>query len=120
MKCIVRNASRGTVLAEQVAIANTLLTRLCGLLGTDNLPSQHGLLIQPCRQVHTYFMRYALDLVFLDGDRRVVRTVCDVLPGRISPHVRDAAAVLELPAGTLATTPTRDGDQLAIEPRTSL
>jgi uncharacterized protein len=118
MQCIVRNSSRGTVLAEHVDVANTLVGRLRGLLGTDTLPPQHGLLIEPCRQVHTYFMRYALDLVFLDGNRRVLRTVADVLPGRVSPHVRGADAVLELPAGTLASTPAGQGDQLVIEPRT--
>lgn len=120
MKCIVRNSSRGTVLAEHVAIANTLVSRLCGLLGTDKLPAQHGLLIEPCRQVHTYFMRYALDLVFLDGDRRVLHAVPDIAPGRVSPHVRGAGAVLELPAGTLAGTPVGRGDQLVVEPRTAL
>ena len=120
MKCIVRNSSRGTVLAEHVAIANTLVSRLCGLLGTDTLPAQHGLLIEPCRQVHTYFMRYALDLVFLDGDRRVLHAVPDIAPGRVSPHVRGAGAVLELPAGTLAGTPVGRGDQLVVEPRTPL
>lgn len=120
MECIVRNTSRGTVLAEHVVVANSMLARLRGLLGTDELPPQHGLLIEPCRQVHTYFMRYALDLVFLDRDRRVLQTVKDVAPGRVSPHVRGGAAVLELPAGTLLEHPAALGDQLAIEPRTPL
>jgi len=117
MECVVRNATRGVVLAERVAVASSILARLRGLMGTAPLPAQHGMLLRPCRQVHSFFMRYSLDLVFLDGAGRVVRTVEDFRPSRISPFVVAAAAVLELPAGALTDSVAVPGDLLSIEPR---
>jgi hypothetical protein len=109
---LVRNETRGTVVAERVAIAASMATRLRGLLGTTSLPRGHGLLIRPCRQVHSFFMRNPLDLVFLDWNDRVLRTVAGFARNRVSPFVRGARAVLELPAGTLADTQTGAGDVL--------
>jgi hypothetical protein len=87
------------------------------LLGTNVLAPRHGLLLRPCRQVHSFFMRYALDLLFLDAENRVLRSFSDFAPNRVSPLVRGAAAVLELPAGALADIEVGPGDQLSIEPR---
>jgi hypothetical protein len=117
MECVVRNASRGTVLADRVAVAATAVARMRGLLGTGELPPQRGLLLRPCRQVHSFFMRYALDLVFIDRADRVVATLPGFARNRISPFVSTAAAVLELPAGTLDETPAATGDRLDIVPR---
>ncbi len=113
--CVARNASRGTVLGDRVAIADSVRARLRGLLGTRELPRRHGLLIRPCKQVHSFFMHYALDLVFLDGEGRVLRTVEEFERNRVSPYVWGATSVLELPAGTLAETPAAPGDVLTIE-----
>lgn len=113
-----RNASRGTLLARHVDVADSFGARLRGLLGTRTLAASHGLLLRPCRQVHSFFMRYALDLVFVDRGGRVVQTVREFSPGRLSPFVRAAAAVLELPAGTLATAPVVAGDRLESDPHT--
>jgi uncharacterized membrane protein (UPF0127 family) len=117
VECVARNATRGTVVADRVVVAESILTRLRGLLGTHALPPRHGLLLRPCRQVHSFFMRYALDLLFLDAHNRVLRSFSDFAPNRVSPLVRGAAAVLELPAGALADIEVGPGDQLSIEPR---
>jgi hypothetical protein len=117
MECVARNTTRGTIVADRVTVAESILMRLRGLLGTRTLPRRHGLLLRPCRQVHSFFMRYPLDLVFLDGQGRVLRSFSDFAPNRISPLVRGAAAVLELPAGALAETEIDPGDLLCIEPR---
>jgi uncharacterized membrane protein (UPF0127 family) len=119
MEYVARNATRGTVLADRVTVAASLLTRARGLLGTPALPPRHGLLLRPCRQVHSFFMRYPLDLVFVDVHGRVVLTRPAFPKNRISPLVRRAAAVLELAAGALAETPTEAGDLVQIEPRES-
>jgi uncharacterized membrane protein (UPF0127 family) len=116
MDCVARNTTRGTVLAQRVTVAESLLARTRGLLGTDALPEGHGLFIRRCNWVHSLFMRYALDLVFVDRTGRVMRTVADFAPWWFSPFVSGAADVLELPAGTLAGTPTELGDVLAVEP----
>jgi CheY-like chemotaxis protein len=114
--CLARNATRGTVLADHCLIAKSSLARLRGLLGTRGLPRGHGLLLRPCKQVHTFFMQYELDLVFIDSDGAAVLALPNFPRNRISPHVRAAASVLELPAGTLAETPVAPGDLLRVEP----
>ena len=117
LEWVARNTTRGTVLAERVAIAESLLARTRGLLGTRVLPRSDALLLRPCRQVHSFFMRYALDLVFVDRRGRVLLTRQNFRTNRISPLVLRATAVLELAAGTLASTPTEAGDVLSFEPR---
>jgi hypothetical protein len=109
-----RDATRGIVVAEHLRSAHTHWTRLRGLLGTATLPAGHGLWIRPCRQVHMFWMRYAIDVVFLDGEHNVVALVERLEPGRISPKVRGATSVLELPAGTIAATGLTTGVHLDI------
>jgi hypothetical protein len=113
-----REASSGSLLAERLRVADTHWTRLRGLLGTRSLPDGDGLWIRPCRQVHMFWMRYAIDVVFLDDARRVVGLAPDLRPWRISPLVKPATSVLELPAGTIGRTGLREGQTLTIEPRT--
>jgi len=110
----VRELTRDQVLAERLRPAHTHWTRLRGLLGTRTLPAGDGLWIRPCRQVHMFGMRYAIDVVFLDDAQRVVALVSDLQPGRISPKFRDATSVLELPAGTIERTALTTGTQLEI------
>ena len=91
-------------------------SRRRGLLGTASLPDGRGLLIVPCRQVHTLGMRYPIDVVFVDGSLRVLRVVREMKPGRLSVPVLRARAALELPAARAAATGTSPGDELAFIP----
>src|SRR5437763_14453475 len=86
-----------------------------GLLGTNGCSPCEGLWLRPCRQIHMFGMRYAVDAVFLDARQRVVRALPDFAPGRVSPHVRDAESVLELPAGTVERAGLAEGTQVLIE-----
>src|SRR3989449_6913454 len=110
-----RVASSGPVLAGGLRLAHTPWTRLRGLLGTKGLNPGEGLWLRPCRQIHMFGMRYAVDAVFLDARQRVVRALPDFAPGRVSPHVRDAESVLELPAGTVERAGLAEGTQVVIE-----
>lgn len=85
--------------------------RLRGLLGTSQLGEGEGLWLEPCASIHTFFMRYAIDLAFLDGNDRVIYTAT-IPPWRISPWIRGAHSVLEMAAGALQKSRTRPGDQL--------
>jgi uncharacterized membrane protein (UPF0127 family) len=114
---IVRNATRDTILVERMTVADSMLTRMRGLLGTTTLPSGEALLLRPARQVHSFFMRYALDLVFIDREGQVLLAIANFARNRLSPLVRAADAILEMPAGTLAEHPTALGDRLVYEPR---
>jgi uncharacterized membrane protein (UPF0127 family) len=84
-------------------------------MGTQSLERGHGLWLKPCNQVHMFFMKYALDLVFIDQDHRIVRLVEALPPGKISPKVKEAESVLELPVGTIARSGLAEGAALAIE-----
>lgn len=106
------NETRGTVLGDRVRRADNMLTRFLGLMGRGGLPEGEGLHIVPCSSVHMFFMRFPLDIVYLDGAMRVVKAVPDLRPWRISAG-RGSKSVLELPAGTIARSGTAAGDQLA-------
>ena len=80
-----RLATGEAVLAERLRPAHTHWTRLRGLLGTASLPAGEGLWLKPCRRIHMFGMRYAVDAVFLDDAQRVVRVLPDLGPGRVSP-----------------------------------
>lgn len=111
----VKETNSGAVVANHLRPAHTHWTRLRGLLGTKSLDDGHGLWIKPCNQVHMFFMKYAIDLVFLDDNHRVVRLIEGLAPGKISPKVSDARSVLELPVGTIARAGLAEGASLAID-----
>jgi uncharacterized membrane protein (UPF0127 family) len=109
---ILRNPRTGAVLADRVERAATPLARLRGLLGRQRLEEGQALLIEPCAAIHTFFMRFAIDAAFLSRDLRVVRAISALEPWRATRLHSRAAMVVELPAGTLQRTGTREGDVL--------
>ena len=109
-----RNETRNTVLAEAADLANTSSTRRTGLLKHKRLEPGDGLWIVPCESVHTFFMKFPIDLVYLDK-RRKVRKVRHAVPAWRLSACLTAHSVLELPAGTVERTGTLVGDELAVE-----
>lgn len=107
------NLTRHTCVASEVEVASTVVRRAVGLLGRHGLPPGHGLLLRPCSGIHTCFMRFPIDAVFLDSKGRVVRVVEGLPPFRFVPYVRGAAAVLELPAGAVRESRTVADDRIA-------
>jgi hypothetical protein len=108
------NVSRNTVLAARVRAASTLYSRAIGLLGTAHLPEQEGLWISPCRGVHTMFMRYPIDVLFLDRDGLLLH-MASLPPFRVSRCVRKSVGVLELAGGVLRASGTRPGDCIQLQ-----
>jgi uncharacterized membrane protein (UPF0127 family) len=88
---------------------------MVGLLGTTSLEPGCGLLIFPTQAVHTFGMKYPLDLVFLDRKKRVVGLRQSVRPYRLSPIFWKAECVLELPPSTIEQSKTEMGDSIAWE-----
>ncbi|MGB0065859.1 MAG: DUF192 domain-containing protein [Terracidiphilus sp.] len=107
------NVTRGTILAVQLEKAHTAAARNKGLLGRESLQPGEGLWIAPCESVHTFFMRFPIDLVYLDRKLRVKKVRHSVGAWRMSACLT-AHSVLELPAGTAAATRTQRGDQIEI------
>ncbi len=110
---LVTNVTRGTVLATRLEAAHTGATRRKGLLGRSGLGAGEGLWIAPCESVHTFFMRFPIDLVYLDREKRVKKTRRAVGPWRLSACL-SAHSILELPAGTIEKTQSEPGDTLEI------
>jgi hypothetical protein len=109
------NIMRGSELACLVEVADRGARRRKGLLGRDGLAPGEGLWIVPCEAVHTFGMRFAIDLVYLNRAKRIVKIRHCVPPGRISGCLT-AHSVLELRAGSVAASQAAVGDQLAFEP----
>jgi uncharacterized protein len=101
----------GTVVCERCLLAETPFARLRGLLGRSGLSSGEGLLLRPAASVHTAFMRFTIDVVFLDRDLRVLKVAPEVVPWRTA-GCRGARAVLELPAGEASLRGLREGVSL--------
>jgi uncharacterized protein len=105
----------GRHLALNLAVAHTLLTRLKGLLGRSAFPAGQGLWIRPCNSIHTFGMKFPIDVVFLDKGNRVVGVAKALRPNRISRIYRSANSVIELPAGTIDVAGSCVGNEVAID-----
>ncbi|MDA8433684.1 MAG: DUF192 domain-containing protein [Nitrospiraceae bacterium] len=101
-------------LADDVTVAQGVVARMKGLLGQKSMRAGAALLIVPCKSVHTFGMRFPLDVLFLDKKGRVTALKEHLLPNRLTPLYIRAARVIEMPAGRIAATRTRIGDEIQI------
>ena len=108
------NVTRGTVLADRETWAVSAADRTRGLLDHDRLDAGEGLVISPCNSVHMFGMRFALDVVFVDKQDRVVRTIENLQPMGFTRIYLSAKRVIELPVGTIGASRTEPGDQLEL------
>ena len=103
----------GSVVCERCEVADSVLTRMKGLLGRSSLGTGEGLLIRPASSIHMFFMRFPIDAVFLDRTLRVIGIAESLRPWRVAGR-RGARAVLELPAGEAARRGLRPGERLVL------
>lgn len=106
------NQQNGQQLLANVKIANNFFSRLKGLMFATSLPHGHGILISPCQQVHTHFMRFTIDIFFLDSQMRVLKIIRHLKPWRFSPFVKPAHYVLEV--SSAFALDIQVGDQLMV------
>lgn len=111
----VYNKSKETFLAFRVTVADSILSRLVGLLGRRSLKPDSGVWIVPANSIHTVGMLFSFDLVMIDKDFRVVNLKEMVRPFRIVLPKLRAESVIELPAHTIFQSRTEVGDELIIE-----
>jgi uncharacterized protein len=112
----VKNQSKQVTLLEKAIVADRFGSRLKGLLGCKSLPPGRGLLIKPCRSVHTCGMKFPIDVGFVDSENRLCYLIHTMRPYKFSPTVRGAVYVIEAAAGTFKQSGTREGDIIALEP----
>jgi uncharacterized membrane protein (UPF0127 family) len=113
------NLTRQTILADRVELADRAATRNKGLLGRSGLEPGEGLWITPCEAVHTFGMRFPIDLVYVDRAKRVRKVRSSVRPWRMSACL-SAHSVVELASGTVCETQTKAGDKLEFSPLSAL
>ena len=114
MQIKVWNRNRGTILAEAAEVADTSAKRRTGLLKHSTLAPGEGLWIAPCEAVHSFGMKFAIDVVYLDRKKRVRKIRREMVPRRLSACLT-AHSVLELPVGVIDSSRTEPGDQLEFE-----
>lgn len=104
-------------IVPHIEVADSPYARMKGLLGRDGLGKGRALLLSPCGSIHTFFMRFPLDLVILDRGSVVTRTVFDVGPGRVVRGGAGAWSVLEMEAGWFPRDAVCPGDVVSLDPR---
>lgn len=104
------------IVVEKIYLADNFLTRLKGLMFTSKLSKNEGLLIARCQQIHTHFMQYSLDVVFLDNSFQVIEVIRDLKPWRFTKFYKDAYYVLEMSAKSLPTS-IKSNSKLALVTR---
>jgi uncharacterized membrane protein (UPF0127 family) len=115
-RLVARNASLDTVIADKVGVAATRTARAVGLLARSGLEPGEALWIVPSRGVHTWGMRFTIDVLALDEAGTVIDCVSNLRPWRMRLPRRGTAGVLELPAGTLEASRTGIGHTIVLEP----
>lgn len=110
----VENLSRGRALVTKGWVADNPWTRLRGLIGHRPLMKGEALLIVPCSSIHTHFMSFPIDVVYVDKEQQVVAVDHEMAPWRFGRIRRRVHFVIELPAGVAGSTGTQAGDQLQV------
>jgi uncharacterized protein len=108
------STAAGKTVARDVAMADTPWQRFMGLMGKRELADGAGLCLRPCSSIHMFFMRFPVDVAFIDADGHVVRMYHGLRPWRMSRVVRRAKAAIELPSGALARAGVGVGDLLTM------
>lgn len=106
------NETKKTFIASQLDVAESYFDRMKGLLTKDSLPKNHGLWINPCKSIQTFFMRFPIDVIFLSSSQEIVKIMRNVKPFRISPIVFAAKSVIELPVDTIDESKSDVGDRV--------
>lgn len=116
MNIVVVNQTRNTVLADRCELARSFWARGMGLMGRTKLEAGQGLIIYPEWSIHTFFMRFPIDVLFLDRHDQVIGMRAAMPPNRPYAGAWGARYVIELPAGILAATATAIADTLVLTP----
>ena len=110
-----RNIKNGAELSSNVDVADNLFKRMKGLLGQREMGKGESLWIKPCMSIHTFFMKFSIDVIFLNRKNEVVVTIENLKPNRMTRLYPKAVSVLELPTGIIEATSTVVGDKIEIK-----
>lgn len=103
------------VICQKVHVAKTIWARTRGLLGTQSLPKRECLWIHKCNSIHTWFMNYPIDVIFVDKELKVIKTYKNLKPWKITFPKFNASSVFEMQAGWLDNNCPQEGEQLYVD-----
>ncbi len=109
------NLNKNCVLAEEVFLADNFFARLRGLLGFKSLDKNQSMILRPANSIHTFFMRFSIDVLFVGRDNKVVKIVKHMKPFKITSICSGSKSVIELPAGVIDLTETSVDDILQVQ-----
>ena len=109
------DVNKSCILADKIFLADKFLSRLMGLLSFKSLEKNQAMILRPANSIHTFFMRFPIDLLFVDKNNRIVKTVSCMRPFRATSICLKSQFVIELPAGTIDAKNTSIGDCLQIQ-----
>lgn len=109
------NQTKNTILADDVIIATRIFQRVKGLLDRTAFRKGEALVIKPGKEIHTLFMLFPIDVLFVDKHLKVVKAISSLKPYRLTPIYWRSRLVIELPAGMINATGTAESDQLLLE-----
>lgn len=109
------NQRSNEIIGSQIVYANTYYKRFIGLIGKNELNSNEGLFLTPCNSIHMMFMKFPIDLIFLDRKNKIVHITENIKPWQISRIVFRGQSVLEVAAGKVKETESKVGDRILIE-----
>lgn len=107
------NKTKNTILAYDAAVADNPYKRVIGLLNRKEFKKGQALIIKPCQSIHTFFMRFPIDALFIDKEGRVIKTIAHLKPWRLTGVYFSAQACIELPVGTMEASLTSEGDLIS-------
>ncbi|MFN8671140.1 MAG: DUF192 domain-containing protein [Candidatus Sericytochromatia bacterium] len=108
------NKKNQSIIGDKIGYANNPLSRFIGLMNRKELQENEGLLLTPCNSIHMFFMKIPLDVVFIDRKDKIVKTIENIKPWKISPVVFKAQSVLELPVGHIKKYDLQENDNLEL------
>ncbi|RKD28855.1 hypothetical protein BET03_07035 [Thermohalobacter berrensis] len=108
----IRNISKSNVLVKNGMLADNFFTRFKGLMGKKELKKGEALCIKPCKGIHTFFMRFNIDAVFINKKGKVCKIIKNLRPWKIAPYVKEAEMVIELPKGAVDEFMIEIGDKI--------
>jgi uncharacterized protein len=111
----VYNATKNVIVGDRISEARSFWARGRGLMFAPELSSGEGLIIDPCSSIHTFWMRFPLDVLYMDRESTVIRADERMKTWRIGPIFTGSKWVIELPSGTIAKTGTSAGDKIEVQ-----
>lgn len=109
------NKQKNTTLAENAIIADTIFKRMKGLLGYKEIKKGNALILNPCNSIHTFFMQFPIDVLFLNKNNQVIKIIYSIKPFRLTNIYLSSKIAIEFPSGTIKSSQTQKGDIICFE-----